>query len=116
MGDRYDERISRFRSTVLQKFQGRHPADLLADCLDVIEARAGGTSIGSAKYLEVSLENLLTNEKDFNEIFDQWHARRLRREKWMPSFDPAAYSDEPDPELTRKVLEAIGKKESTRGT
>jgi hypothetical protein len=112
IAQRYDDRVDGFRKTVLRNFEARHPVDVLNECLDIIEGRAfeRAISIGSVQYLTVALENLLANEKEFNEIFDRCHARRLRREKFMPDFDMAAYSDVPDPELTRKLRDAIAKK------
>jgi hypothetical protein len=92
----------------------KYDADLVGLALDRIMDRVieKAQPIGSHKYFLKAFENLWQSS-EYNKVFDEFQNRQRLREKFMPGFDASKFSDEPDSELTAKLLGARDANEPT---
>lgn len=79
---------------------------ILDKIMDRVLVQGLGLSIGSPNYFFQAFENFL-NSREFLEAEDEHKHRVWLREKHMPGFDPAQFSDQPDEKLTERVRQAV---------
>lgn len=105
---RYDSRIEKFRSAILQKFHSQADEEFLNAALEVIDQRAWDrqTRIASVKFFETAVENFLQDPNECASLKESLQQKRERRERFMPGFRPEDYSDTPDSGRALRMLGA----------
>jgi hypothetical protein len=100
-----DDSLTRLRAKAEEILIPEYNENLVELALDRIEERIAekNISIGSHNYFVKAFQNLLSNEREYIEVYDDFSHRMRLRDKWNFSLKVSEYTKTPDRDKTNFV-------------